>query len=310
MSCSTAALLIMSVSRCEMSWGVSTSVAKWGETRLIKRSEELRLSPSRLFERCKYKQFAGTVQIFEEKRPFCTLLSALIDAFRRIGGFFSSAEGFSPRLSLALCARLRKVSAKGGGRLFPCDANHVGLVVDFHFSQSAEHRLAEEERRVLTVGDGGAHVVERHAAEGHRAQAHARALHHIARGGDIGAAADHVGGFEIAVLEHKQRFDRRERHVRGTRVKNKVKGQPIDGARHLRDAARAGEGDFRNAVFCGGRRRSGGLFRGGCRCGGGGCAALCALCGARVEAFALSGEVGFPRLEILLDQSIEVGIVA
>ena len=38
--------------------------------------------------------------------------------------------------------------------------------------------------------------------------------------------------------------------------------------------------------------------------------ALCALCGARVEEFALSGEVGFPRLAILLHQRLEISIVA
>ena len=86
MSCSTAALLIMSVSRCEMSWGDSTSVAKWGETRLIKRSEELRLSPSRLFERCKCKQFAGTVQVFEEKNLILRDLCLPFSLIQRLGG--------------------------------------------------------------------------------------------------------------------------------------------------------------------------------------------------------------------------------
>ena len=52
------------------------------------------------------------------------------------------------------------------------------------------------------------------------------------------------------------------------------------------------------------------FFCGGCRCGDGGSAALCALCGTRVEEFALSGEVGFPRVAILLHQRLEVGIVA
>ena len=63
-------------------------------------------------------------------------------------------------------------------------------------------------------------------------------------------------------------------------------------------------------MFSGGGCRSGGLFCGGCRCGDGGRAALCALCGTRVEEFALSGEVGFPRLAISLHQRLEVGIVA
>ena len=62
--------------------------------------------------------------------------------------------------------------------------------------------------------------------------------------------------------------------------------------------------------------------RSGCRrlfvrflCGGlsrsvGGRFALCAFSGARVEEFAFGREVRFPRIAILLDQSLEVGIVA
>ena len=117
MSCSTAALLIMSVSRCEMSWGVSTSLAKWGETRLIKRSEELRLSPSRLFERCKYKQFAGTVQIFEEKRPFYAMLCAQIVSFRELHGFFFKRRRLFASVASRLVCKVAQGVREGRRRL-------------------------------------------------------------------------------------------------------------------------------------------------------------------------------------------------
>ena len=79
-----------------MSWGVSTSVAKWGETRLIKRSEELRLSPSRLFERCKYKQFAGTVQIFEEKKLIYDCFLLPFHCLSRLDGIIAVISKCSP----------------------------------------------------------------------------------------------------------------------------------------------------------------------------------------------------------------------
>lgn len=54
------------------------------------------MSPSRLFERCKCKQFAGTVQVFEEKNLILRDLCLPFSLIQRLGGSIVVENGLCP----------------------------------------------------------------------------------------------------------------------------------------------------------------------------------------------------------------------